>query len=327
MAFHRSVGAKEELSPTLLGVNNMAMKFLPTHLRLLSVISVYREIVAGIKYELLVNAIPEDGERTVCHMEILERPWIVNQWGEKWRKLLAGNCTGESEQPPVEPPQGAFQVNPIFKPSVPQTLEMTEERMRELEMQIIRGNRRKVENPSSIAKPTEDPTGSPPSVTPTEEANSPAVDPNLASGVKEELDKFFQTQTQLGNVNTVPSPATEEVAVNPLQYSTSNSQLENNNNHNEKQEDPQPEIIPIGSPMQPNEEKDKEEDQQNLQQVSVPVFENVPQVANEPAENIQQTVPVTTNQRRRRSIVSELSDNLDVVDDHGEEEEVNLVMV
>lgn len=306
MAFHRDgvVGNREELSPTLLGVNSMAMKFLPANLRLLTVISVHRQIVAGVKYELLVNAVQEDTERTVCHLIVLEKPWIVNQWGEKWRNLLHTNCTGDGvhvEQPPQGPPE-MFHLNPVFNR---EPVSLTADRVRDLENQILRGNPKRVENPVANTVPIE-PLQPPQSPTP------PTNDDGLTSGVREELDKFFNTQQLAVQQQQVSANEAAAVVVatseepltstddpmHRLHYSTS---INGNAPPEEADKDRQPEIV-----VATNDELD------NGQQRVVPVFENVPQFTknNEDDENNQKataTVIEAARRRRRRRRSNDLN--------------------
>lgn len=301
------MGAKEELSPTLLGVNNMAMKFLPGNLRLLTVISVNREIVAGVKYELVVNALQEsNGERIVCDLVVLERPWIVNQWGEKWRTLLHSNCTVdgvEVEQPPNGGPSETFQVNPVFNRQ--QTLALTEDRIRELEAQILRGNQKRVDN-INFNKGTSVPLEPMPTETPPQSPVAPlypSLD-GLSVGVREELDKFFQAQQQPSQppvnaggaivvqttnpVQSVPEPTlingpTESVVVVGSTDDLSTVQYSTNNNGNLPEMLPTP-ISNTGDDQDNGQQRTIpvfENDQDNVQQRIVPVFENMtPEIKN-----------------------------------------------
>ena len=269
MAFHKDMhlGAKEELSPTLLGVNSMAMKFLPADLRLLTVISVSRQIVAGVKYELLVNAMTLAGERIVCNLVVLERPWIVNEWGEKWRQLRASNCTKDDEPVASTPPE-TFHTNPVF---VNKPVSLTEDQMRELEAQILRGNAKKVEN---VPRPSEAPVADPsPGPSPAVNQDPESTPSGLSPGVKEELDKFFSAQ-QL---------ATQQALTPTLQEEPSSS-------------------IPSNSEIPSTvEAPKKQEEDENLQQVLVPVFE-IPLPL--PTEANQEPTPVVASRRRRRLVAN-----------------------
>uniref|UniRef100_A0A1B0G026 Cysteine proteinase inhibitor n=1 Tax=Glossina morsitans morsitans TaxID=37546 RepID=A0A1B0G026_GLOMM len=91
-------GEREYLSPNLIGVQNIAMTFLPLTMNFINIIDAYREIVNGIRYEILLNAInTEDNDADiVCRLVILEKPWLRTQWGDKVRELQHTNCTSST---------------------------------------------------------------------------------------------------------------------------------------------------------------------------------------------------------------------------------------
>ncbi|XP_059610140.1 putative cysteine proteinase CG12163 [Phlebotomus argentipes] len=129
-----TMGAREELSPTLLGITHLALTFLPAEYQLLTVISAAREVVAGVRFILVVNAEHvATGERVVCSMEVFEKPWITTEWGDKWRMLEGTNCTGSPN--PAAPDWSQYnRVNPIFTDR-PKTV--SEERLKEVEKQVV----------------------------------------------------------------------------------------------------------------------------------------------------------------------------------------------
>lgn len=108
----------------------MTIKFLPLDYRFVRIISATREVVAGIKYSILANAVVNQTEEEICLLEILEKPWVVTDFGEKLRTLQYSNCTGEGVMEETN-----TEVNPIFKPK--QGQEMTEERLTNVDDQII----------------------------------------------------------------------------------------------------------------------------------------------------------------------------------------------
>lgn len=89
------VGGTEQLNPLLVGLSNMAISYLPVGYKLDSVQSATREVVRGVRYNLLVNALNDKSEPLVCQIEVLEKPWVLLQWGEKLRTLIYTNCTAE----------------------------------------------------------------------------------------------------------------------------------------------------------------------------------------------------------------------------------------
>lgn len=324
MAFHATMGSREELDPTLLGVNNMAMKLLPANLRLLTVISVSREIVAGVKYELVVNAMQDSGERVVCHLVIFERPWIVNEWGEKWRSLRHSNCSDGQPQNTPAAPEGTFHLSPVFnRPSM--TVPFTEDRMRELEHQILPSTAKKVGNPGNNEPPT--PLADLPTT-----PQSPGGDVGLSLGVQEELDKFFRTQQQAApngaGVVTVEIATSESLpasqnngddAMDRMHYSTSNSApvvaplapMPHPPPH-------QAESVTATATVAAVNDADDDQDNNQVQQIVIPVFVNSPlaKMANEVVVNgdddennnqPQQQAAAGMSRRRRSDSVDRLN--------------------
>ncbi|EDV44341.1 uncharacterized protein Dana_GF16067, isoform A [Drosophila ananassae] len=95
-------GEREYLSPNLIGVQNIAMTFLPLSMNFVNIIDAFREITSGVRYEILLNAVdtkvkqPEEAD-TICRLVILEKPWLRTQWGDKHRELVTSNCSDSSE--------------------------------------------------------------------------------------------------------------------------------------------------------------------------------------------------------------------------------------
>lgn len=109
------VGATEQLNPLLVGLSNMAISYLPVGYKLGSVVSATREVVRGVRYSLVVNVVTDTSEPLVCLIEVLEKPWILMQWGEKHRTLIHTNCTAEQYGAVAanEDKYSGF-VNPVF---------------------------------------------------------------------------------------------------------------------------------------------------------------------------------------------------------------------
>lgn len=88
-------GEREYLSPNLIGVQNIAMTFLPLSMNFINIIDAFREIVNGVRYEILLNAVDtkQKDADTICRLVILEKPWLTTQWGDKHRELVNSNCS------------------------------------------------------------------------------------------------------------------------------------------------------------------------------------------------------------------------------------------
>ncbi|EDV47855.1 putative cysteine proteinase CG12163 isoform X1 [Drosophila erecta] len=102
-------GEREYLSPNLIGVQNIAMTFLPLSMNFVNIIDAFREITAGVRYEILLNALNTKAKEPteadiICRLVILEKPWLRTQWGDKHRELVTSNCTDAAENAVVGDP-------------------------------------------------------------------------------------------------------------------------------------------------------------------------------------------------------------------------------
>ncbi|KAM7362568.1 cathepsin F isoform 2-T2 [Cochliomyia hominivorax] len=109
-------GEREYLSPNLIGVQNIAMTFLPLSMNFINIIDAFREIVNGVRYEILLNAVNTEDNNAdiVCRLVILEKPWLRTEWGDKVRELQHSNCTDEGFTTPL-PPSAVNDVNDNYK--------------------------------------------------------------------------------------------------------------------------------------------------------------------------------------------------------------------
>ncbi|XP_061503275.1 uncharacterized protein LOC1273088 isoform X1 [Anopheles gambiae] len=131
-----AVGGKEQLRPTLRGLSYLATSFLPRDYKFVEIVSATREVVAGVRYELLASAEDETtGQRHLCQLVILEKPWITNEYGEKYRTLEYTNCTLPSTHPAMA--ETATRLNEAFDANLRQNEELTPQRIEELEQQIV----------------------------------------------------------------------------------------------------------------------------------------------------------------------------------------------
>ncbi|XP_037817319.1 putative cysteine proteinase CG12163 isoform X1 [Lucilia sericata] len=91
-------GEREYLSPNLIGVQNIAMTFLPLSMNFINIIDAFREIVNGVRYEIVLNAVNTEDNNAdiICRLVILEKPWLRTEWGDKVRELQHSNCTAEA---------------------------------------------------------------------------------------------------------------------------------------------------------------------------------------------------------------------------------------
>lgn len=120
----------------------MAITYLPKDFRFVRVISATREVVAGVRFNVLIDALDKNHSDIVCFIQVFEKPWIVTEYGSKFRILEYSNCTESGEEYRVDPSSAALaeqsgtRVNPIFQ-RPPSPIGMTHERLVELESQIV----------------------------------------------------------------------------------------------------------------------------------------------------------------------------------------------
>lgn len=169
IAIHKdAVGASEDLNPEMRSLMAMAVQFLPATYKYTNVISATREIVAGVRFNLYVNAVDANATDVVCFLDILEKPWITTDFGQKLRLLQFTNCTenGEEFVPGTTPDPSTLNTNTLFtKNREP----MTAAQMSDLEGQILPEEPKKKEikpvkeeiSKTNVGKVESEPTGAP----------------------------------------------------------------------------------------------------------------------------------------------------------------------
>lgn len=172
----------------------MAINYLPTSYEYIDVISATREVVAGVRYNIVVNALDENKEHTICDLVILEKPWIITQYGNKLKILEYTNCTAPEALPTAagdndDQQQIQYNTNPVF---INQEKEMSEPSMQELESQILVGTMK----PTIESRRTT-------TQTPTVDIdiNTDNANDKLGDNSKNILDQFFMYGTFSENNN------------------------------------------------------------------------------------------------------------------------------
>lgn len=76
------------------------MTFLPLSINFINIVDAFREIVNGVRYDIIVNAIDtkDNDAEIMCHLVILEKPWLRTEWGDKVRNLEHSNCTTDATE-------------------------------------------------------------------------------------------------------------------------------------------------------------------------------------------------------------------------------------
>uniref|UniRef100_A0A182JY56 Cysteine proteinase n=1 Tax=Anopheles christyi TaxID=43041 RepID=A0A182JY56_9DIPT len=182
-----AVGGKEQLRPTLRGLSYIATTFLPRDYKFVEILSATREVVAGVRYELTVSAEDEsNGEKHLCKLVILEKPWITTEYGEKYRTLEYTNCTLPSTHPAME--ETATRLNEAFDANLRQNEELTPQRVEELEQQII-VEKGVVSSTTPLSVEAQDPTVTPGSSILPETTTTEGEE--LSDAAKSAIDELF----------------------------------------------------------------------------------------------------------------------------------------
>lgn len=215
-------GDREYLTPNLVGLQNMAMSNLPVTINFVNVIEAYREIVNGVRYELLINAVntteTSDDKDVVCRLVVLEKPWIVTIWGDKVRSLKYSNCSDtEADLASQDSINQIYKTNTIFDGSA---IGDDEDGLAKIESQIIQPKDKVVAQRESTTTTT---TTLAPIVVADEENTDEDVETTtleeLSDDSKKWLDGFFgifdsptkQSETKASAENVLANPESSTV--------------------------------------------------------------------------------------------------------------------
>lgn len=136
-------GQREYLSPNLVGLQTLASSFLPWRLVFVNIIDAYREVVNGVRYEILLNAIDTQQNGTdpsylICRIVILEKPWLYTIWASKVRELVYSNCSSESDNSGLELyASDKYDINTIYNNENRRNRTISSEDLKKLDEQII----------------------------------------------------------------------------------------------------------------------------------------------------------------------------------------------
>lgn len=103
----------DELDPENSLIAEIVQPFLPNDCSYLYALNATREIVNGVKYEIVFVMQNEADSDVVCLMDVLEKPWLVRD-KRKFRKMTYNNC---SLMNPVDGDDGIrqqYDINPVF---------------------------------------------------------------------------------------------------------------------------------------------------------------------------------------------------------------------
>lgn len=186
-------GDREYLTPNLVGLQNMAMSNLPVTLNFVNIIEAFREIVNGVRYELLVNAVntteKTEDKDLICKLVVLEQPWLVTVWGDKVRTLKYSNCSDvEADLASQDSINRIYKTNTIFDGSA---IGDDEDGLERIEAQIIQPKEKVVAFKETTSSTTT--TTLAPIVVADETEDVETTTEELSDDSKKWLDGFFGT--------------------------------------------------------------------------------------------------------------------------------------
>lgn len=186
-------GDREYLTPNLVGLQNMAMSNLPVTINFVNIIEAFREVVNGVRYELLVNAVntteKSEDKDLICRLVVLEQPWLVTIWGDKVRLLKYSNCSDtETDQASQDSINQIYKTNTIFDGSA---IGEDEDGLVRIEAQIIQPKEKVVAFKETTSTTTTSTTLAPIVVADENVDDVETTTEELSDDSKKWLDGFF----------------------------------------------------------------------------------------------------------------------------------------
>lgn len=185
-------GDREYLTPNLVGLQNMAISNLPVTINFVNIIEAFREVVNGVRYELLVNGVntteKSEDKDLVCRLVVLEQPWLVTIWGDKVRLLKYSNCSDpEADLASQDSINQIYKTNTIFDGSA---IGDDEDGLTRIEAQIIKPKEKVVAFKETTSSTTTTTTLAP-IVVADETEDVETTTEELSDDSKKWLDGFF----------------------------------------------------------------------------------------------------------------------------------------
>lgn len=103
-------------------------------MKFLNVLSATREVVAGVRFNIVINANDENDIPIICDLQIMEKPWLTTEFGEKYRYLEYTNCTEDGQTFYHNEDEENMKINSLF---VHRSAEINEENLKKLEDEIL----------------------------------------------------------------------------------------------------------------------------------------------------------------------------------------------
>lgn len=237
----------EELNPDLPQIQDIVMPFIPPDHTYLRSLKVTREIVNGLKYEIVFVMQNEQGDEIYCDMDVLEKPWLMRDL-QKFRKVTYNNCSLNNPTDDDDRMRFQYEINPIF---TTRRTELSQDNLFDMEDQIVTVKPKKVTTPRSITVRT---TTTEITTAIEEEEEETTIAP-LDPSSKNVLDDFFNmnnyfpppqipttttTTTDLPLLSNLNMDALDEIfSVKKVESSQSEPQVREDDNLQEKRVDPE----------------------------------------------------------------------------------------
>lgn len=103
----------DELNPELKQIQDIVTPFLPSTHDFCYTVRATREIVNGVKYEIVFVMSNENDDEIFCEMDVLEKPWLIRD-SRKFRKMTYNNCSLINPSDEEDRMRFQYIVNPTF---------------------------------------------------------------------------------------------------------------------------------------------------------------------------------------------------------------------
>lgn len=134
------------------------MPFLPPNHKYLYALNATREIVNGLKYEIIFVMLDGNDDEIYCEMDVLEKPWLIRD-SRKFRKMTYNNCSLTNPLDDDDQMRFHYEINPTF---INQRTELTNDELGEMEDQIITAEPRETTSTSTLTIDEDDDVTLPP---------------------------------------------------------------------------------------------------------------------------------------------------------------------
>lgn len=190
----------DDLNPDTALLQHIVQPFLPANYKYINALKVTREIVNGVKYEIVFVMKNELDDEVYCVIDVIEKPWLLKDLN-KFRRMTYNNCSLTNSMDDDDRMRFHYEINPICTNQRPQ---LSQDDVSDMEDQIITDKPR--ENSSMEPTTTEETT--------TEDDDDDVTLAPLNPSSKNLLDDFF-------NMNNYfpppPSPSTTST-MSPLPH-------------------------------------------------------------------------------------------------------------